>query len=466
MFPTEDEVDRTAMTDQATLNIPLRRRPRLTADEIEMRVALYAEDGRVHALLKRVWERAGAVVMPVIADHWRAVFTRDGIGATPEAIESYVDGIVEAAVHRYTAPIDAAWVKMVARRGTQIETLGVPVPAFVHNMMGNATRVAEALGQAFGDDPAFLADALDGLQRVQAAEIDICLAQIAAIERQRAAELLEQSGQGFLHRINAQLNGAVEESATLRDQTACTSEATRGMLGKASEVAAAAEQSAVAMREAAQTAAGLIRAIEQVRDEVEVAAGIATRASEQSVAAVSVSGALSDHALAIESILGLIRDIAGQTNLLALNATIEAARAGDAGRGFAVVAQEVKSLASQTARATDDIAAKIAAIQVATRQTLDANGSIRDIVGEVQQSANRIRNAMEAQAHTVTMITAAVDETALAADSMSGTIAAIRMDTEHVASEIDALEAGFRNVDQRIAGLESTTGDFVAQIAA
>jgi methyl-accepting chemotaxis protein len=271
------------------------------------------------------------------------------------------------------------------------------------------------------------------------------------------------SGQ-FENEIGTAANEVAEQTNLLRQQAASSSSMAHGMLSKASEVAAASEQSAVAMREAAQTAAGLIRAIEDARTEVETASDVANKAAAQATAGVAATDTLSEQSQSIDSILGLIREIAGQTNLLALNATIEAARAGDAGRGFAVVAQEVKSLANQTAQATDEIAKKITAIQSATKASVESNASIRQTVDEVQQSAMRIQRAMEDQAQTVTMITASVDETALAADLMSNTISAIRSDTENVVSEIASLEQGFVQVNDKIVSLQQNAGRFVGNL--
>jgi methyl-accepting chemotaxis protein len=283
-------------------------------------------------------------------------------------------------------------------------------------------------------------------------------------------ELTEQKQKNYSSQFETDISSAAldisDQANILRQQAAGSSAVAQGMLSKASEVATASEQSAVAMREAAQTAAGLIRAIEDTRSEVELAADVANRATDRAQEAVDATDTLSEQSKSVESILGLIRDIAGQTNLLALNATIEAARAGDAGRGFAVVAQEVKSLANQTAKATDEIAEKIAAIQSATKASVESNVSIRATVQDVHHSAERIRRAMEEQAQTVTMITASVDETALAADLMSNTISAIRSDTENVVSEISLLEQGFADVEGKIAGLQENAIRFVSRLVA
>ncbi|MGZ8312249.1 MAG: methyl-accepting chemotaxis protein [Allosphingosinicella sp.] len=358
------------------------------------------------------------------------------------------------------------WVERGGHHVAAATKANVPLTAIYAGSAALTAAAQKLIIEETSSDPERCARLVNAFTRATVLELEVYAAHFDRLCEDAEHERRRAQGTEFNKEIMSVVERTSSGSRKVRDQASEASQAARGMLGKTSEVAAAAEQSAVAMREAAQTAAGLIMAIEEARNEVEVAAGVATRAGEQAGKAVEVSQALSSHVEAIESILGLIREIAGQTNLLALNATIEAARAGDAGRGFAVVAQEVKSLANQTARATDDIAAKIAAIQTATRQTVEANDSIQTTVDEVQSSADRIRKAMEMQAQTVTMITAAVDETALAADSMSSTIAAIRADTEGVAAEIDEVEKNFSEVDEQMAKFKSTASKFVQTFAA
>jgi methyl-accepting chemotaxis protein len=125
----------------------------------------------------------------------------------------------------------------------------------------------------------------------------------------------------------------------------------------------------------------------------------------------------------------------------------------------------VKSLAAQTARATDDITNKITAIQQATKQTVEANGSISATVEEVQTSATA-SDAMEVQAQTVTMNHRRGRREPRLPPSMSSTIAAIRSDTEQVAKDIDSVEQGFGRFRARIADFRSATSEFVSTFAA
>lgn len=382
-----------------------------------------------------------------------------------QELERIMKGGIGYTIAKYSAPTQQGWADMARDHARLAYMAGDPISLVLSSFEAGHQMTIRVVRDFYGDDREGMKHAGRAVFRLAMLESEIMSSTINALKALEVQKERSESADVFREKIGVEVAGASELGTQLRTQASDASHATRGMLSKASEVAAAAEQSAVAMRDAAHTAAGLIRAIEDARTEVDLAADVATRAAEQAGNAVQVSQALSDTAKSIESILGLIRDVAGQTNLLALNATIEAARAGDAGRGFAVVAQEVKSLANQTARATDDIAAKIAAIQSATKSTVDTNGSIRDTVAEVQASAHRIREAMEIQAQTVTMITAAVDETALAADTMSTTIAAIRADTEEVATEIDSLESGFESVNRKLARLQDAAGDYVKLVA-
>jgi methyl-accepting chemotaxis protein len=432
------------------------------------RLRLFAFTGEDLAVARKMWsiiEPEAPAICTIQLDQWRRALGEQ-VTFERRNEERALESRLAELRNRYMKLDELDWVQSAERIVAIAFAADVSLTRILSMDSAGAAKTLEILSQRYDCSKEERQQINDVFFRMRSLECDIYSSLYTAYLSFDAQRQRDQLAEEFRRGVGVTVESATDEGGVLREQALRSAGSARDVLGKVSEVAAAAEQSAVAMRDAAQGAAGLIRAIEEISEEVQGSAEIATRAAAEAADAVVMSNSLSNHARSIESILAMIRNIAGQTNLLALNATIEAARAGDAGRGFAVVAEEVKNLASQTAHATDDIAAKIAAIQDATHSAVETSASIQATTTDVQKGAERILAVIRVGAETVGTIASAIDETALTADSMSNTIASIRESTELVANEVDHVGRGFDNLDQRLAALRTSAGEFAAKVAA
>jgi methyl-accepting chemotaxis protein len=233
---------------------------------------------------------------------------------------------------------------------------------------------------------------------------------------------------------------AVSAAASQLQQNANAMNTTAGETNRQSEVvAAASEQATSNVQTVAGAAEELSGSIRQISQQVASAARIAADAVSQAGSTGGIVASLSTAAQRISEVVSLINAVAAQTNLLALNATIEAARAGEAGKGFAVVAAEVKTLASQTAKATDEIATQISAVQGSTNEAVAAIETISGTINQINEISSAIAAAVEQQSATTSAIARNIDEAARGTREVSSNIAGVSKsaaDTGRVSGDI------------------------------
>jgi len=352
-------------------------------------------------------------------------------------------------------------------RRTVVKPLGGLVGEMSKLAEGNFDVVLPGLGRK--DEIGQMARGLETF-KLKAAE----KAAREAAEKADAENAAEAVRRAEMHKLADDFENAVGSvvgtvsSASVELEAAATSmkdtaESTEDMITK---VATASEEASVNVQTVASATEELSSSVSEIGRQVQESSQIAEQAVKQAERTDARIAQLLQAASRIGDVVKLITAIAEQTNLLALNATIEAARAGDAGRGFAVVAQEVKALASQTAKATEEIGSQITSMQAATQESVAAIREIGTTINRISEIATSIAAAVEEQGATTTEIARSLHQTAQGTSHVASNIANVSRGAVETGSASTQVLASARSLSQESHQLQGEVQKFLATVLA
>ncbi len=271
--------------------------------------------------------------------------------------------------------------------------------------------------------------------------------------REKRAQRMEASIKSFDQSVSGLLQTLADAASQLQSTARAMSTTAESTNHRAAAAASAANQASANVQTVAGAAEELSATINEISRQVTESTQIAGKAAEDASTTNMQMQNLAATAQKIGDVVKLINDIAGQTNLLALNATIEAARAGEAGKGFAVVASEVKSLATQTSKATEDISAQVKAIPGATADSVRAIEGITGTIGRINEIATTIASAVEEEGAATREIARSVQEASQGTTEVSTNIAGVTQaagDTSSAATQVQEAAANLASQGERL----------------